>query len=246
MSSLFAINWSSFIPDLIVGVVTGAVVGLALYIYESKTSERRRREEARAVSRRIVQPMLLVLQRPDFEHEYQRLTPLPRKLVRAIGLIEGSDLDHWHDIEPTDLTRRLLRFRSAAWDLREDAQDLEEAIRRWARLHAEHERSAEYATALVLDAPHQYLHEAFPDEHKRADIATEAESLIASHFVKLHARKYRKASGRVERAKESLIEVLVEHIRAISQGARSAEQKSATTQAVSGSNGRPSTRNSPE
>lgn len=223
MHLLLAANWSTFIPDLIVGVVTGAVVGLAFYVYESKSAETRRRDEARAVSRRIVQPLLLVLQRPDFEREYQRITPLPRKFVRAIDVIEGSDLDHWHDIAPNDLTSRLLRFRSAAWDLREDAHDLDEAIRRWARLHAHHDRTAEYATAKVLDAPRQYIHEAFPDENELAEVASETEGLLASHFVKLHARKYRKAYGRVERAKESLIGVLIEHIRDITKGTQASE-----------------------
>jgi hypothetical protein len=89
--------------------------------------------------------------------QFSTITPINRKLLRALEIVEGSDLDYWHALDPADLTTALLRFRNAAWDLREDADDLEKAIRRWVTIHKPQDDAARYAIAEILDAPPQYM-----------------------------------------------------------------------------------------
>ena len=100
-------SWATFVPDLIVGVLTGAVVGAAFYAYERGAEGRRQRHDARVVSSRIVQPLLLVLQRPEHLSSYESVVPIPRKLVRALSIVEQADVDLWHETSPSELTKRL-------------------------------------------------------------------------------------------------------------------------------------------
>ncbi|MER6975138.1 hypothetical protein ABT304_29030 [Nocardioides sp. NPDC000445] len=207
-------NWSSFVPDLIVGAVTGSLVALALYIFERRAATERRKAEARAVSRRLVHPLLMVLQRPRLLEDYTSIVPIPKKSKRALELIENADLDLWHEIAASDLTANLWRFRSALWDLETDAENLHDAVRRWSAIHSQNSDTANYATAKLLGAPRQYLEENFADPATRPIIEGEAKRLLGSKFVKKHAAAYRRARGRVERAQESLVQVLIIEIRA--------------------------------
>lgn len=209
-----SVNWETFIPDLIVGVVTGGVVGLVLLGYERRSGKRRRREEARAVGLRLVHPLLLALQRPTYTNSYSGILPLPAKLTRALDLVEASELDALHDIEPTELTRRIRKFRSCMWDFRADAEDLDQAISRWGRLHAGSPDEVEYGIAKILGAPASYLAEAYPEPGARERLSVAAAHMQENRVVKKHARKYRKAQSRVERATEELLVELVERIKA--------------------------------
>lgn len=208
-----SVNWEAFVPDLIVGVVTGGVVGLVLLAYERRSGKRRRRDEARAVGLRLVHPLLLALQRPTYTTTYSGVLPLPAKLTRALDLIEASDLDALHDIEPTELTRRIRKFRSCMWDLRADAEDLDQAISRWGRLHARDADEVEYGMAIILGASGSYLSETFPESGVRERLSGAAGRMQDNRVVKKHARKYRKARARVERATEDLLGELVERIK---------------------------------
>jgi hypothetical protein len=207
-------DWSTFVPDLVVGAVTGGLVGLALYIFERRTATASRKAEARAVSRRLVHPLLIVLQRPRLLEDYTSIVPLPSKPRRALEMLEAADVDLWHETAPTTLTDNLQRFRSALWDLETDAGNLRDAVQRWSAIHAEDERVAKYATAEILGAPRQYLDQTFGDPLARASIEREAQRLLGSKFVKKHAAAYRGALNRVERAQESLVAVLIDEIRA--------------------------------
>lgn len=155
-------NWETFVPDLIVGVVTGAVVGLVVLGYERLSAARRRREDARTTSLRIVHPLLLALQRPIYVWNYSSVLPLPQRWARALELVEASDLDSWHHVAPTDLTRVLLRFRSRLWDLRADAEDLIAAVDRWDRLQARDPKEVEYGLALILEGSGSVSGRGFP------------------------------------------------------------------------------------
>lgn len=205
-------SWSSFVPDLIVGVATGGLIGLALYVFERRSSRARRRAEARAVSQRIVHPLLIALKRPQLLKNYTTISPLARKASQSLELIEGSDVDQWHETMPTDLTTKLLHYRSTLWDLEADADNLNESILRWHEIHGHDERVMRYATAELLDAPHQYLHQEYPDDADRRALADQSARLLKDAKVKNYARKYRGALGRVDRAQTALVEVLIQEM----------------------------------
>lgn len=207
-------DWSTFVPDLVVGAVTGALVGLALYVFERRAAAASRAAEARAVSRRLVHPLLIVLQRPELLEDYTSIVPLPSKPRRALELLEGADVDLWHETAPTTLTTNLLRYRSALWDLETDAENLKDAVQRWSGIHADDERVSLYATAKILGAPKQYLDAKFGDPSTREAFERDGNRLLGSKFVKKHAAAYRGALNRVERAQDSLVAVLIDEIRA--------------------------------
>jgi hypothetical protein len=215
-------SFDTFVPDLIVGLATGLAVGAVFIVYERYLTGRRDSAEAQAHSSRLVHPLLLTLQRLEEEPNYERVVPLPRRIERALALVEASDLDRWRHLTDSLLVTRLFEFRDAAWDLREDAQDLDVAIRRWQRLHEMTPGTAEYGTAELLNAPPQYLTEVFPDAAQRRALRQAAEEFKANRLVKKHARHYRKAHVRTERELDALREVLAAEIR-IQRGERSTE-----------------------
>lgn len=189
------------------------VVGLVLLMVERRVAEGRRRVEVRLRRRRIVQPLLLVLQRPEYARNFDTVSPINRKWQRALSIIEGSELDSWHELEPTDLTSALLRFRSAIWDLREDADDLGQAIARWRAIHERVEGASEFATARILGANEQYLRERFPTARVASPVVVDSDRMRENRLVKRHERKHRKAARRVDRMAGVVLDELVELIR---------------------------------
>lgn len=212
-------SFATFWPDLIVGLATGVVVGAVFIAYERSLAARREAAEIRSHSTRLVQPLLLAIQRLE-EPSYESVLPLPRRIDRALALVEASDLDRWNELADTSLIKALFEFRDAAWDLREDAHDLDVAIQRWQRLHETVPGTIEYGTAQLLDAPSQYLVGLVPDREERQKLGESAEAFRESRLVKKHARHFRKGMARTQRALDALQEGLVAEIRAL-RGERS-------------------------
>lgn len=212
-------SFATFVPDLIVGLLTGVVVGAVFIAYERTLTARREATEIRVHSTRLVQPLLLAVQRLE-EPRYESPLQLPRRIDRALALVEASDLDRWNELADTPLIRALFEFRDAAWDLREDAYDLDVAIQRWQRLHETVPGTVAYGTAQLLEAPRQYLRELVPDVDARQELEEAAAAFRESRLVKRHARHFRKGRARTQRALDALHEVLVTEIRA-SRGERS-------------------------
>lgn len=206
-------SFETFVPDLLVGVLTGIAVGVVFILYERSMASKRTEEEARLHSSRLVHPLLLAVQRLD-EPNYESVSSLPRRVERALTLVEASDLDRWHELAESPLIVNLLKFRGAAWDLREDARDLEVAIQRWKRLHETMPGTAEFGTAELLGAPIQYLVELAPDKDRRRALSEQAQTFRDSKLVKKHARHYRKGLARTGRALDSLQVELVSAVRA--------------------------------
>ena len=213
MRQILIVDWSTFLPDLIVGALTGGVVGLALYIIERRAAAASRKNEAKTVSRRLVHPLLLVLQRPGLFADFTSIVPIPSKPKQALQLIEAADVDLWHETAPSDLTTGLRRYRSALWDLETDAANLQDAVQRWTDIHTDSPKVAEYAIARLLDAPRRHLDGFFADSSVRASVEDEVDLMLDSKFVKKHASAYRGAINRVQRAQESLVAVLIDEMR---------------------------------
>lgn len=207
-------SFETFIPDLIVGLVTGVVVGAVFILYERSLGTKREAAEANRHAARLVHPLLLTIQRLE-EPNYESVLPLPRRIDRALALVEASDLDRWNELTDSSLVTGLLEFRDAAWDLREDAHDLHVAIERWQRLHETTPGTVEYGTALLLNAPDQYLVELAPSSDQRRALREGADEFRANRLVKKHARHFRKALDRTRRVLDELQTELVAEIRTL-------------------------------
>lgn len=225
-------SFDTFLPDLLVGLLTGVVVGAVFIIYERALAAKREAAEAKRHAARLVHPLLLAIQRLE-EPNYESVLALPRRIDRALSLVEGSDLDRWNELTESSLITKLFAFRGAAWDLREDAHDLDVAMRRWQRLHEAVPGTVEYVTAVLLGAPIQYLVELVPDRERRRSMSEAADVCLASKFVKEHARHYRKALARTRRTLDALQRELVVAVRA-SKGERGTRSEGVEAAAVDG------------
>jgi hypothetical protein len=208
-------SFETFGPDLLVGLLTGVVVGAVIIFYERSLAAKREAREAQSQASRLVHPLLLAIQRLEADPDYDKVVPLPRRIDRALKLVEGSDLDRWRELSDSALVTRLYEFRDAGWDLREDAHDLDVAIQRWKRLHQTVDGTVEYGTAEILGAGTQYLVEAFPESEQRQTLAREAENFHAHRLVKKHTRHYRKAMSKTEGELGALHSALTSEIRSI-------------------------------
>lgn len=206
-------SFDTFVPDLLVGVLTGIAVGVVFIVYERVLASKRAEAEAQLHSSRLVHPLLLAVQRLD-EPNYESTSSLPRQVTRALAVVEASDLDRWNELAESPLITKLLEFRDAAWDLREDARDLEVALQRWQRLHETTPGTTDFCTAEILGAPNQYLVELAPDRDLRRALSEESRTCRDSKFVKKHARHYRKGLARTGRALDALQAELVTEVRA--------------------------------
>ena len=89
-------SFATFLPDLIVGLATGVVVGAVIIGDERWLATKRDSAEASRHAARLVHPLLLAVQRLE-EPNYESVLPLPRRIDRALTLVEKSDLDRWNE-----------------------------------------------------------------------------------------------------------------------------------------------------
>lgn len=206
-------DWSTFWPDMVIGGVTGLIIGLALWLLQLWVDRRHSRTVARRVSLRIVQPLLLVLQRPTYTRGFSEISVLPRKHRTALTLIEQSDLDDWHEELATELTETLRDYRGRLWTLQADADDLEQAVERWFTVHRTSPVVREWVEARLLGASEDYLRAMVRSEDDYAQIAASGERIVNSRLVRKHARAYAHSLRRADRTVENLMPILIENVR---------------------------------
>jgi len=112
------INWDSFIPDLIVGVFTGLVVGLILAWSQARAAEKRERREVELrwealrprVAARLLEPW-------DRRHIGPSLMHFASRTDALRDLIADVPLASWAEVLNNSELRSLHEFYKAATDL---------------------------------------------------------------------------------------------------------------------------------
>lgn len=206
-------DWSTFWPDMVIGCVTGLIIGLALWLLQIWADQRHARKVSRRVSLRIVQPLLLVLQRPTYTQGFSEISVLPRKHRTALSLIEQSDLDDWHEELATELTETLRDYRGRLWNLQADADDLEQAVERWFTVHRTSPVVREWVEARLLGASEDYLRAMVRSEDDYEAIAAAGSQIVSSRLVRKHARAYGQALRKADRTMQNLMPILIENVR---------------------------------
>lgn len=207
------------IPDLIVALVTGVAVGVAILIVERMSASRAEKRKLEQLGTRLVHPLLLVLQRPVYFPRYDRIGELQKKQREALKILEDPDLDDWHETSPTPLSKALVKYRNALRDQRHDREDLAQSIRDWERIHGKELNIVDYSEACLLDAHEQALRDLFPDKAERQRLEIEFQKVREHGHVKLHARAFRGALARSERAQRDAHNELVARIKETSSAA---------------------------
>ncbi|MFE6733806.1 hypothetical protein [Microbacterium sp. NPDC057650] len=113
-----AINWDTFLPDLIVGLFTGLVVGVILALLQSHAARKRERREIELrwealrprVAAQLLDPWDRRVMGPTLE-EFASRTDALRELIEDIPL--GS----WAEILKSDELRNLHEFLKASTEL---------------------------------------------------------------------------------------------------------------------------------
>jgi hypothetical protein len=156
---------------------------------------------------------LLILQRPTYVPNYTSLGELARKQHATLVLLEESELDSWHETKPTELTEALVRCRTRLRDFERDAQDLNDAVERWFRLHPAPVGVREWVIGHVLGAEEHELRALTPAGAHIPTVRAHAKTALESRLLKRHFRAYRAAEGRTERSIAALLDILVLEIR---------------------------------
>lgn len=216
----FPLDWATVIPDLLVALVTGITVGVTILIAERISDSRAESRRLERIGTRLVHPLLLVVQRPEHYPRLDDIGRLRKKQREALKILEEPDLDDWHEASPTQLTSALVKYRNALRDQRHDREDLFQAIRDWERIHSKEERIVEYVAARMQQANEQALRDLFPEKTERTNLEGEYESIREHRHVKSHARAFRRALARSERAQGIAHKELVARIRATSNNPR--------------------------
>lgn len=216
-TALFPPDWSTMIPDILVAVITGVAVGAALLIADRLSAADAERRRFEKLGTRLVHPLLLVLQRPEYFPRFEGIGQLGKKQREALKILEHPDLDDWHETNPTELTRSLVQYRNALRDQRHDREDLAQTLADWARIHGQESRIEEYAEARLLEAHSQALLERFSDGAERGKLEREFEVLRTHGHVKSHARAFRAALGRSKRSQGIAHDQLVARMKALAK-----------------------------
>lgn len=202
------IEWSTFLPDIIVGIVTGGTVAAVLEYFSRSRDRLDSETSARTASEQVVHRLLRTLQLPENFSGDASIALLPRKWDRALGILEGSALDDWFEKAPTVLTVGLIELRSRLRDLDADAEDLGLAVERWVATHATAPGVSKFIHAKIAAAPSWYFERSWPLVESRATIAAESEAALDSSYVKRHLNRYRQADNRTRTHAGKLLPLL--------------------------------------
>lgn len=224
-TSVFSPDWSAMIPDLIVAVVTGVAVGVTILFAERLSASKAEKRRLERIGTRLVHPLLLIVQRPEHFPRFDHIGKLTKKQSEALDILEDRDLDDWHEATPTPLTRALVKYRNALRDQRHDREDLAQALRDWGRMHSKEQRVVEYSEARLLDANQEVIRDLFPDKVERQCLESEFEKVREHGHVKRHARAFRGARARSERAQGIANTELVARMKATSKQPRANSEK---------------------
>lgn len=210
-------NWNSFVPDLVVGIVTGAIVGIALFLVQRRVERRTASSLAQRESVRLVQPLLLALQRKRYNKGLTDVALLPGKHREAFLLINEVQLDEWHETSPTPLTESLIRYRSRLRDWATDAKVLSEAIEFHFARRSAIPALEDWVKAKLLRAGSLELKKITPPGFSYAAFSAQGELALRSKGIGSQASKYRQASIRTGKITDELIPILINHMRASSE-----------------------------
>lgn len=209
-------NWSSLIPDLIVAIVTGIVVGIVLLLADRHSVAKSEKRRFERVGARLVHPLLLVMQRPEYLHRRDRISELSKKHRESLKILEDPDLDDWHESEKKTITLSLIKYRNALRDQLHDREDLAQSLDYWNRIHGKDPLVPGYIEARLSGANEQELRDLFPNKDRRDILSSEFDRARQHRLVKLHARAFRAALRRTEKAQTSAYNELLIQIRQIS------------------------------
>lgn len=206
-------SWDSFVPDLIVGAVTGALVGVALLLIQRNVERRGARSLARRESIRLVQPLLLALQSKRYQKGFADVAMLPAKHREAFLLIDEARLDEWNETLPTPLTVALMKYRSRLRDWTSDARALDEAVEFHSKRWTTTPGVEAWVRARILGAGSLELKALTPAGVSYSDLLSAGERALGSRGVRTRAASYRQALHRTTKAADELIPILVRVIR---------------------------------
>ncbi|MCK2031672.1 hypothetical protein [Microbacterium sp. KSW4-4] len=204
---------STLIPDLTVALATGVFIGIVLYLYQRGIERRQKRILVERVSRRLVEPMLYVLQRPHYVPDYSALGVLSNKHRTTLDILENSELDDWHETSPTQLTRALVDTRTKLRDLEVDSQNVRDAVERWFRIHPAPPGTREWVVGYIRGAKEHEL-KLITKPLIKQPISAAVEDSLTSRLVKRHFASVRAAENRAFRSISELLEILIVEVRA--------------------------------
>jgi hypothetical protein len=110
-------NWESFIPDLAVGVVTGSVVGFALWLLQRGAEKRAAKREAKAqweMLRRRIAAKFIGLDSRGLVRDLGAWLPI---YLTAVREVENYPLEIWAETLDLSVIRRLHEFAQKTYDL---------------------------------------------------------------------------------------------------------------------------------
>lgn len=208
-------TWSSLIPDLIVAIVTGLAVGAVLLLADHRSSKRSEKVRCERIGKRLIHPLLLVMQRPEYIHPRDNIRALSKKHQESLNILEDPDLDDWHESEKSTITQSLIKYRNALRDQLHDRNDLAQSIDYWNKLHARHSESHSYIEARFSGANEQELRNLFPNKEQREILASDYDRARQHRLVKLHARAFRSALQRTAKMQTIAYHELIAQIQII-------------------------------
>src|SRR5690606_12002605 len=113
-----AINWDTFLPDLIVGLFTGLVVGVILALLQSHAARKRERREIE-LRWEALRPRLAAQLLDPWDRRVMGLTleEVASRTDALRELIEDFTLGSWAEILKSDELRNLHEFLKASTEL---------------------------------------------------------------------------------------------------------------------------------
>lgn len=154
---LFVINWDSFVPDLIVGLFTGLVVGAILAWTQSRAARKRERREIElrweALRPRVGAQLLDPWDRRVLRHS---LTEFASRTDELRDLVKDVPLGSWAEILDSDELRNLHELVKVATELNGAARKFDGFL--------------QAKIAKFLHRPLGYLGPAYPWDYKPAEL----------------------------------------------------------------------------
>lgn len=153
-----SLNWSSFLPDIIVAIVTGVVVGLVLYALQKRNEHRSELRHVEDSSNELRFDLQMHAGASHDSKSFALLGQLTQNQQGAYDVIVRRPVASWFRKNPTPLIREMKYFLDATASLTATAKDADTALSMFLTAEGRDEQfGRKYINGKFLDAPESVL-----------------------------------------------------------------------------------------
>jgi hypothetical protein len=208
-------DWSSFLPDSIVAIFIGVIVGFTLFIVQKAQERRLERTRIEVESKRLEHPLTLAIGGTIDGRDYGDFASLTTMQSDALKILERAPIDEWYEKHPTKLIFECFHFQRAALGVRTVGKALAASVDLWLQENGHKvDYGRRYMNERLRDAPRDAMNRLNGESAIKETLDDRVELMLKTERISKGVDALKEAQEYMESVQESLLIEVTAHLRA--------------------------------